>query len=630
MSDSDRLDRLETRIATLERLMRQLAAELPPAESPAPPIAASSLAAARPVSPEIAAPSAARPFSSGAPASASPAAPRLDGEQWVGQRGLLAVGVTALVLALAYLLKLSFDRGWVSPVLRCLGGASCGVIVGALGWRLERRGLRTYGAGLLGTGAGMIYLAVWAAGRLYAFLPPANAIAALALVSLGLAALAYAVDVEALGATAALGAFLAPVVIGPPASDLDLLLLYLGCMGLALGGVAALKRWRIASVIIALAYFGLGAWGAKDAHPLAALLFAALGGAGGIWLGLRERWWETRFLAFSGAWGCLAAASSTLGPSGLLLFGGVVLAVPVWRHAFAEGVVPFHGTVGSLPPIGEALYFYLTPWLLGWALNRTALVALETHRGLAAGVIALAYLGVAFARGREPFALVAAGAAATGILMEWSGLDLVWALGAVALIWGLTGRWTSRRDWEWYGGFTLLGAVIQLVAAAGDRHPADPAFFDVWALTLWSIALMAAVWANGEVAGRPAAAPAIFPRQVFWPVAGGTLFFGVTGELLRLFRQSALVPASRELAGGLAVSAWWIVFAGALIGFGFRRGLKPVRVAGLWVSGLAVAKVLLVDLRSLDALYRVASVLILGVVSLGTAYLYHRRVRVSS
>jgi len=40
-----------------------------------------------------------------------------------------------------------------------------------------------------------------------------------------------------------------------------------------------------------------------------------------------------------------------------------------------------------------------------------------------------------------------------------------------------------------------------------------------------------------------------------------------------------------------------------------------------------VLKVLIFDLSSLDALYRVGSVFILGLVSLLLAYLYHRQAR---
>jgi uncharacterized membrane protein len=88
--------------------------------------------------------------------------------------------------------------------------------------------------------------------------------------------------------------------------------------------------------------------------------------------------------------------------------------------------------------------------------------------------------------------------------------------------------------------------------------------------------------------------------------------------------QHSSAPA---LAGGLAVSAWWLVFATGLVTLGFRRQVKPVRQFGLAVAGLAGAKVLLIDLSSLDALYRVASVFILGLASLLVAYLYHRQAR---
>ena len=82
-----------------------------------------------------------------------------------------------------------------------------------------------------------------------------------------------------------------------------------------------------------------------------------------------------------------------------------------------------------------------------------------------------------------------------------------------------------------------------------------------------------------------------------------------------------------ELAAGLAVSAWWMVFAAALVLVGFRRSLKQLRLAGLAVAGLAVAKVVIHDLSSLDALYRVGSVFLLGLVMLSLAYVYYRNDR---
>jgi uncharacterized membrane protein len=105
------------------------------------------------------------------------------------------------------------------------------------------------------------------------------------------------------------------------------------------------------------------------------------------------------------------------------------------------------------------------------------------------------------------------------------------------------------------------------------------------------------------------------------------VLFGVTGEIGRYFDLRTLSSQQASLASGLAVSAWWLAFAAALVAFGFRRSHKEARVAGLAVAGLAVVKVLVYDLSSLDALYRVGSVFILGLVFLLLAYLYHRQGR---
>ncbi len=73
------------------------------------------------------------------------------------------------------------------------------------------------------------------------------------------------------------------------------------------------------------------------------------------------------------------------------------------------------------------------------------------------------------------------------------------------------------------------------------------------------------------------------------------------------------------------MSAWWILFAAGCFLAGFQRGIRQLRFAGFFVAGLALVKVVFVDLSTLDALYRVGSALILGLVSLGVAYAYHRR-----
>ncbi|HVD32171.1 MAG TPA: DUF2339 domain-containing protein, partial [Gemmatimonadales bacterium] len=178
MSEEDRVGRLEARLAALEAVVAGLAGKRGSGETGKQSrIQHGTEEAIRP--PRL-------------PRPRVPASP-LSSEQWIGQRVLLAIGVVALILAAGYLLRLSFDRGWISPIMRCIGGACAGVIVGAVGWRLQPR-YRTYGAALIGCGAAIIYLSVWAAARLYEVLPPTTGILGLAMVSVSLAMIAYAID----------------------------------------------------------------------------------------------------------------------------------------------------------------------------------------------------------------------------------------------------------------------------------------------------------------------------------------------------------------------------------------------------------------------------------------------------
>ncbi|MEP6574709.1 MAG: DUF2339 domain-containing protein [Gemmatimonadota bacterium] len=799
MNSDERFERLEQRMAVLESLVRQLvgsggaagemvaekkteqterAEKVQPAELRNPLPARPAMPKAvdawinRMAAPEtaeaigVSSPSAESVPPFDAPVGSTSHAPhaRRDAEQWLGQRGLLAVGVTFLVLAAGYLLKLSFDRGWVSPLMRCMAGATAGLVVGAAGWRLHDRGLKTYGAAIVGCGAAILYLAIWAASRLYGFLPPATAIGSLALVSLALAALAYAFDVQALGATAVFGAFLAPVLLGQDASNANLLLIYVSCMAAALGWVAAARRWRLTMLLIAASFFVLGFTAEDHASASLLLAYAVLGGSAGLYVGLRDGWWETRFFCFSAGWTLLFAASNQLGASWLLLAGGLVLAAPVWWFAMrATGFWPLRP--GTDPKVtaraaGETIYFFTTPVLLGSVLPLLNPEFFAHHPGLAPLLVAIPYLIAGYSRYLPEFALIGTSAVGYAALVQWSGLKAPLALLALALLWAgidhllkrLDGRWFSllamafalghllagdvtlrpsseaaftgpwaltlwasavvlsvlawrlwRRIpeergtapvpealWTAAGALVFFGVTAELPRYFGARHMAadmigfssslsvtvwwlgfsaaifvlglrlarrwigitgllglvasaaylvlidqdgriagDAAFFGLWAGSLWLTIIVFAAMArmSGAWRAEKPVAPLPFAHVILWCGAGLLLLMGVTGELDRYFGQHQLEPSTAALASGLAISAWWIIFAAVLIVLGLRRAIKSVRIAGFVVAGLAVIKVMAFDLSSLDSLYRVGSFLIVGFVSLVIAYLYHRKAR---
>lgn len=637
--DSDeRLERLERRLRELEDVVADLGAELAqrrrvraPGEVPTL-MSGAALAGGDPPR-AVRTPIPERP-------SAGDAEEPLGAEQWIGQRGLLAAGVFLLILAAGFFLKLAFDRGWISPAMRCIGGAIFGAGLSALGWRLYQRQLRTYGAALIGTGAAIVYLAVWAAVRRYDLLPPTVGLGSLALVSVAVFAIGRVINVEALAASAAVGALLAPVTLGW-SDNPDLLLLYSALLTGGLGWVSE-RRWRLTTFLIALCFFGVGLFGAGRAAPVAVLMYGVLGASAGFYVGLREAWSETRFVCFSGGWALLAAASGRMGDQhAVVAAGGMILAAPIWWRALTlDTIWPGRGDEDGEVSRAESFYFYVTAALLAWALREFAPAWFDRHPGVLPLPVAIPYLVAGFSRPRVPFALVGSTALMIAAMRAWDGYPAVWSLLGLAMLWASLDHVQDRRDGRWYA-LLGLGLAWLLMVDALTRRGQGAAFYDPWALALWGgigvLAFLAAgLWRRDVPAATPMSRSpweranqpvTAHMHAVMWVAAGALLLLGVSGELARFFALSDLPRATARLAGRLSVSAWWAVFAATLVGLGFQRDQKRVREAGLFVAGVAVVKVLLYDTSQLEALYRVASVFTLGLASLAVAYLYHRHAK---
>jgi uncharacterized membrane protein len=84
-------------------------------------------------------------------------------------------------------------------------------------------------------------------------------------------------------------------------------------------------------------------------------------------------------------------------------------------------------------------------------------------------------------------------------------------------------------------------------------------------------------------------------------------------------------PASAGLAGPLALSVTWALYAVALIAAGIRRGYAPARYLAIALFGVTIAKLLLHDIAGLDRFNRMLAVLGVGVLLLVGSYLYQRR-----
>ena len=111
------------------------------------------------------------------------------------------------------------------------------------------------------------------------------------------------------------------------------------------------------------------------------------------------------------------------------------------------------------------------------------------------------------------------------------------------------------------------------------------------------------------------------PRQVgsVMGVASILLLFVYSSLELNTFLDE-FIPGLR--AGGITLL--WTVFALSLVLFGLRYNLKLIRYAGLALFAVVAWKVFFVDLDSLDQIYRIVALILMGVLVLVGSFLYLR------
>ncbi|MFW6083780.1 MAG: DUF2339 domain-containing protein [Gemmatimonadota bacterium] len=645
MNEPDRIARFEARLARVEEDLRNLlhaleaarardpdvvsrmrAPKREPVADPPPSPASTSPTSATSPTPATAATSAAGPDESrtdAPPAGKRRPVPERDLEAWLGENGLLAVGVLALVAAVGFLLKHAFDQGWISPAVRVLAGLLIGLVTAGYGERIQRRGLRRFGAALVGAGAAIAYLAIWAAAGPYAFVSSGLGITALAVVSGLVLASAWRSDEPYLGAVAATGAFLAPFIVGDPAGSADLLLGYAGLVSIAVGWVAAVRDWRLTFGIVLAGFVGTAVAVTGRADPAWLGAFVAGLGAGAIALSRSRGWGLHEFVAWSAAWLLLLVAADH--PDGWRgwVYAGVpaLLVAPGWLAAVRGR---------SRNATGDERSY--RDWMLGaaalaWTLTALAAVPSpgDEYPALVAALIALVYV-VPGLSGRIPAALAAGlGVLAIGVFQQWeaSAVSLGWAGLIAATAW--LARGARLGSVRWIG--LVLGVLAGRRLFTGDlyaRPELEPAFVGRWSLALYGLVAALALLALGESdeTGRETEREAgrrtgYYLGVATWLLTGLLVLAGGTVEIMRLEISS--------FAAGLIVSAFWLLYAGALLAWGFRADSRAVRVTGLVVAALAVAKIAFYDLATLDALYRVGSFALLAVISLAGARAYHGR-----
>ena len=183
----------------------------------------------------------------------------IDWEHVLGRNWFAIIGVVSLVLGIGFFLKLAFDNDWIGDTGRVVVGILLGMVLLGVGEFTQRR-FPLWSQPVTAGGAAILYLSIYAAFGLYALIRPDVALLFLGLVitTAGLLALRYeSIIIAVLGI---IGAFLAPVLLGPDLPDVRLLLIYILVVDLGILGVSTFRNWRWFNLLGWVGSYGLFAY----------------------------------------------------------------------------------------------------------------------------------------------------------------------------------------------------------------------------------------------------------------------------------------------------------------------------------------------------------------------------------
>jgi uncharacterized membrane protein len=569
----------ENRVELLERQLREMARRLERLEGRTAP--------EMPPPPTIS-PRPAAPVRPAAPAWTGPSA-RM--EELLGGRVLAWLGGSAILLGIVFFLGMAISRGWIDePTRTVLGllGSSSLLAVGV--WLYERKGRVEAALAAAASALSGLFATMLVATQIYDLVPTEVGLAGAALVGIVAVAIAVRWNSTVVASIGIGGALLAPVLVGAGTSNLSLMF-----VAVALVAAVAVLLWRKWNWLALGAFSVSGpqllAWINENysQHLVPSLLvltgFGAIYVIGAIGYELRAR----------------SDADLPIA-SWFLLLANVVLVAGAGYSVLDQTGHP-NGAVA---------------WILGLSAAHIALGAFTLRQPISREIGSL-------------LIAVGLGLSAFGFADALDGPALVagWAVQAVVLAFLATRAGAEPRQYGSNAERLLVGAGLFLGLAFGHAliYEAPPsALFDGVESIGDAIAALGASAAAALVCGR------LF-REVDsrWgelaDLGGATALIYLVSVVI-VDRLGVSASGVHEQAGQVVLSAFWTMTGLGAVVYGLLRDERRLRLGGLALLGVAIAKVYTYDLAELDELARVLSFIALGLLLLAGAFAY-QRIRVS-
>lgn len=510
-------------------------------------------------------------------------------ESELGRKWLLIAGLVIMVIGIGYFLKYSFERNWLGPAARVIMSYAAGMILLFVGLASRRRSYELFGNYVLGGGIATLYFSTYAAFQIYHLVGQPMALFAMALVTITAGALAVTCDTVWLAVLGLVGGFLTPKLLGSMSNDPTGLLSYLTVLNAGILFVAFFKSWRVLNyAAFALTYAIFSEWYFRFYSP--------------------DRFWPA-FLFLNAFFMIYSVA-----PFAYQFFGHPRDRLDAFYIITPNALIAFSYSFAMIRSVydtewaGAVSMFYSIVFFWLAQLQRLGRREPSESYTILLGQSILFFI------------------LTVPIVFSRHVVTIFWAIQGLCILW--TGRKLQRASIAILGSVLVILAVCKFLFLDYAEH-----FSLVWngmyfqngydwnwierIATELTVLLCLLGAARINCTARNCEETEIDSKT--WSIIFGFLLFLVLNlEVAAGCRE--FVPKGR-FAG---VTVLWTVFAISLMGIGIRQNAPAIRHVALTLFLLTILKVLFVDMARFSTPYRILSCLVLGLVLIGTSYLYHR------
>ena len=301
-------------------------------------------------------------------------------------------------------------------------------------------------------------------------------------------------------------------------------------------------------------------------------------------------------------------STSLLGSAVAALAWSIVTVSHISRYVNSDDVRPAGGAVAAALIVASF-------WMLGWRFRHERSRDYPTVIGFAFGLAALALL---------LWIEQVAGATSSSVTAAtiWTCI----AVAAVATVGGTAARQSGLESSAGLGLVaTVIAAVVTLFAVVADAGspPAEISWTDHSLLNPANAGALVMLLCGLALRAAFARAPSLGAAAGI--VAAAAFLIGTGALVYRIFDPRIQAPFhTTQTLQQSALSVWLAIAAVVLIVIGFRRGSRGTRWTGLVILGLVALKVLVLDMANAGTIWRVAALLVIGLLLVATSAVYSR------